>query len=104
MHQKWIFSEERDSKYAMLSFIVLNIWRTKLMSFTIFKFLNNFFFLTFLTGVDHGNLRELALERMEELDLQCRDVRTRGIINDVVHLKYGSASSCGDSIYVYVCE
>ena len=25
------------------------------------------------SGVDHGNLRELAIERMEELDLQCRD-------------------------------
>jgi elongator complex protein 3 len=25
------------------------------------------------SGVDHGNLRELALRRMEELDLQCRD-------------------------------
>lgn len=25
------------------------------------------------SGVDHGNLRELCLERMQELDLQCRD-------------------------------
>ena len=25
------------------------------------------------SGVDHGNLRELALKRMEELDLQGRD-------------------------------
>ncbi len=25
------------------------------------------------SGVDHGNLRELALKRMEELDLTCRD-------------------------------
>lgn len=31
------------------------------------------------SGVDHGNLRELALKRMEELDLQCRDVRTREV-------------------------
>lgn len=31
------------------------------------------------SGVDHGNLRELALERMAELDLQCRDVRTREV-------------------------
>jgi elongator complex protein 3 len=25
------------------------------------------------SGVDHGNLRELALRRMEELDMPCRD-------------------------------
>lgn len=29
------------------------------------------------SGVEKGNLRELALRRMEELDLPCRDVRTR---------------------------
>jgi elongator complex protein 3 len=29
--------------------------------------------------VDYGNLRELALQRMKELDLQCRDVRTREV-------------------------
>jgi elongator complex protein 3 len=28
-------------------------------------------------GVEHGNLRELALARMRDLDLPCRDVRTR---------------------------
>lgn len=35
------------------------------------------------SGVDHGNLRELALKRMEELDLQCRDgefVSSGGVI------------------------
>jgi len=31
------------------------------------------------SGVDHGNLRELALARMRELGLQCRDVRTREV-------------------------
>ena len=29
------------------------------------------------SGVEKGNLRELALRRMSELDLPCRDVRTR---------------------------
>lgn len=29
------------------------------------------------SGVEKGNLRELALRRMAELDLPCRDVRTR---------------------------
>ena len=30
-------------------------------------------------GVEHGNLRELALARMKELGLRCRDVRTREV-------------------------
>jgi elongator complex protein 3 len=29
------------------------------------------------SGVEKGNLRELALARMEDLGLNCRDVRTR---------------------------
>jgi elongator complex protein 3 len=37
------------------------------------------------SGVDHGNLRELALQRMEELDLQCRDVRTREVGIKQIH-------------------
>jgi len=31
------------------------------------------------SGVDTGNLRELALARMKELNLKCRDVRTREV-------------------------
>jgi elongator complex protein 3 len=38
------------------------------------------------SGVKHGNLRELALARMGELGLKCRDVRTREVgIQDVHH-------------------
>jgi len=37
------------------------------------------------SGVDHGNLRELAMSRMEELDLQCRDVRTREVGIKQIH-------------------
>jgi elongator complex protein 3 len=38
------------------------------------------------SGVEHGNLRELALERMRELGLRCRDVRTREVgIVDIHH-------------------
>lgn len=29
------------------------------------------------SGVEKGNLRELALDRMDDLGLKCRDVRTR---------------------------
>ena len=31
------------------------------------------------SGVDHGNLRELSLQRMKDLNLPCRDVRTREV-------------------------
>ena len=38
------------------------------------------------SGVEHGNLRELALQRMKELGLECRDVRTREVgIQDIHH-------------------
>ena len=37
------------------------------------------------SGVDHGNLRELALKRMEELDLTCSDVRTREVGIKQIH-------------------
>jgi elongator complex protein 3 len=37
------------------------------------------------SGVDHGNLRELAMDRMAELDLQCRDVRTREVGMKQIH-------------------
>eukprot|EP00761_Pharyngomonas_kirbyi_P014312 gb/GECH01014342.1/.p1 GENE.gb/GECH01014342.1/~~gb/GECH01014342.1/.p1 ORF type:complete len:988 (+),score=185.26 gb/GECH01014342.1/:1-2964(+) len=38
------------------------------------------------SGVDHGNLRELALWRMRDLGLKCRDVRTREVgIKDIHH-------------------
>jgi elongator complex protein 3 len=39
------------------------------------------------SGVEHGNLRELALQRMRDLGTDCRDVRTRevGIVD--IHSK-----------------
>lgn len=39
------------------------------------------------SGVEHGNLRELALKRMQELGLQCRDVRTREVGIQEIHNK-----------------
>lgn len=39
------------------------------------------------SGVEHGNLRELALQRMKELGLQCRDVRTREVGIQEIHNK-----------------
>lgn len=35
--------------------------------------------IIFSSGVEHGNLRELALDRMKDLGLKCRDVRTREV-------------------------
>lgn len=39
------------------------------------------------SGVEHGNLRELALARMKDLGSQCRDVRTREVGIQEIHHK-----------------
>jgi len=39
------------------------------------------------SGVEHGNLRELALARMADLGLPCRDVRTREVGIQGIHFK-----------------
>lgn len=39
------------------------------------------------SGVEHGNLRELAHARMKELGLSCRDVRSREIGIQEIHNK-----------------
>ncbi|XP_025830938.1 probable elongator complex protein 3 [Agrilus planipennis] len=39
------------------------------------------------SGVEHGNLRELALARMKDLGLKCRDVRTREVGIAEIHSK-----------------
>ncbi|XP_017785292.1 PREDICTED: elongator complex protein 3 [Nicrophorus vespilloides] len=39
------------------------------------------------SGVEHGNLRELALARMKDLGLKCRDVRTREVGITEIHQK-----------------
>ncbi|KAF2362176.1 Histone acetyltransferase ELP3 [Trinorchestia longiramus] len=40
-----------------------------------------------LSGVEHGNLRELALARMQDLGTRCRDVRTREVGIMEIHTK-----------------
>jgi len=38
------------------------------------------------SGVDNGNLRELTLQRMRDMNVPCRDVRTREVgIREVHH-------------------
>jgi elongator complex protein 3 len=38
------------------------------------------------SGVENGNLRELVLARMKDMNLPCRDVRTREVgIREVHH-------------------
>ncbi|KAK4296891.1 hypothetical protein Pmani_020300 [Petrolisthes manimaculis] len=39
------------------------------------------------SGVEHGNLRELALARMRDLGTECRDVRTREVGIQEIHHK-----------------
>lgn len=39
------------------------------------------------SGVDNGNLRELALQRMADMNVPCRDVRTREVGIKEVHHK-----------------
>jgi len=39
------------------------------------------------SGVENGNLRELALARMKDLGLKCRDVRTREVGIQSIHEK-----------------
>ena len=39
------------------------------------------------SGVEHGNLRELALARMNDLGTTCRDVRTREVLIYYLELK-----------------
>ena len=39
------------------------------------------------SGVEHGNLRELALARMRDLGTTCRDVRTREVGIQEIHNK-----------------
>jgi histone acetyltransferase (RNA polymerase elongator complex component) len=39
------------------------------------------------SGVENGNLRELALARMVEFGIDCRDVRTREVGIQEVHHK-----------------
>lgn len=37
------------------------------------------------SGVEHGNLRQLALARMKDLDLPCKDIRTREVGMKQIH-------------------
>lgn len=39
------------------------------------------------SGVEHGNLRELALARLKDLGTKCRDVRTREVGIQEIHHK-----------------
>lgn len=49
--------------------------------------LNLYNIVYFSSGVEHGNLRELALARMKDLGMDCRDVRTREVGIQEIHNK-----------------
>ena len=49
-----------------------------------------YFFIIYFycsSGVEHGNLRELALARMKDFGTDCRDVRTREVGIQEIHHK-----------------
>ena len=48
------------------------------------------------SGVEKGNLRELALARMGQLGTKCRDVRTREAGIQDIHHSVSSASHSND--------
>ena len=55
------------------------------------------------SGVEHGNLRELALARMKDLGTTCRDVRTREVGIQEIHHKVrpyqvSSQMPCGSEV------
>ena len=49
------------------------------------------------SGVEKGNLRELALARMGHLGLKCRDVRTREVGIQDIHHKVRANAAVGYS-------
>ena len=52
------------------------------------------------SGVEHGNLRELALARMKDLGTECRDVRTREVGIQEIHHKVKPYEVC-DTLNCY---
>lgn len=46
------------------------------------------------SGVEHGNLRELALARMEDFGTKCRDIRTREVGIQEIHSKLRPYEVC----------
>lgn len=55
-------------------------------NFYLFRFIN-LYYCFYSSGVEHGNLRELALARMKDLGTECRDVRTREVGIQEIHNK-----------------
>lgn len=51
------------------------------------------------SGVEHGNLRELALARMKDLGTECRDVRTREVGIQEIHHKVRPYEVCSEFIF-----
>jgi elongator complex protein 3 len=47
------------------------------------------------SGVEHGNLRELALARMRDLDSPCKDIRMREVGMKQIHEQVGKAGLRG---------
>lgn len=52
------------------------------------------------SGVDNGNLRELALQRMKDLGVKCRDVRNREVGIQEIHKGYIPHEVCENTCAV----
>lgn len=59
-------------------------------------------FLSCSSGVENGNLRELALARMVEFGIDCRDVRTREVGIQEVHHKVRPYEV--SALHLYLCS
>jgi len=68
--------------------------RISLSNFNVLFIFSNIFLFLYRSGVEHGNLRELALARMKDLNLQCRDVRTREVGIQEIHNKIRPFEVC----------
>ena len=53
------------------------------------------------SGVEHGNLRELALARMRDWGTSCRDVRTREVGIQQIHNKVQPYEVCSQVWHIY---
>eukprot|EP00069_Balaena_mysticetus_P008559 bmy_05841T0 len=83
------FRENRSSKYNLYRKIYpcLTARMTYILQQLMFFSYRDIPMPLVSSGVEHGNLRELAFARMKDLGIQCRDVRTREVGIQEIHHK-----------------
>lgn len=80
-----VYRVQRDIPMPLVRYVKIN--GPKIFNYK--KVIGFYFIISLLrsSGVEHGNLRELALARMKDLELKCRDVRTREVGITEIHQK-----------------